>query len=135
MQHFHREVRMLEKYIKPILIVSGVVTMLPILQFFAPGFILQTSHLEITEPAGVFYAQHWGIMAFSVGFLLVYSARELKFHRSIMLAAGIEKLGLVGLALRDWNHPALAGLHAAVLFDSVCVLVYALYLLQKPSPR
>jgi len=122
---------MQEKFIRPILYISGIVTLLAGAQFLAPSFVLRTTGVPVGDVGGVFYAQHWGLMVLVVGALLVYAARHSEVRRPIMLAAGLEKLGFVGMLLTQWSEPALQGLHGAVAFDSACVVLYLIYLFRR----
>ncbi len=124
---------MLDRFIRPILWVTGCVTMLPILQFLIPETMLASSGLKITEAAGLYYAQHWGLVVFSLGGLLVYAAKDLTFHRPVMVAAVLEKVGLVGMNIYHWNNPVFERMHIAALFDGLCICLYLMYLLQKPK--
>ena len=124
---------MINKYFTQILYVTGVITMLPVLQFFAPDVILPLSKLQIGDAAGMFHVQHWGLMAFCFGGLLVYAARNPSIRKPVVLAAGIEKLGLCVLVLMAWSNPALQGLHAAVVVDGLCVVLYTLWFLSAPK--
>ena len=45
-----------------------------------------------------------------------------------MLAAGIEKAGLIGLILADWKKAHTARMRPIVIVDLVIVSVYAVYL-------
>ena len=117
---------MQEKLTRTILNVSGVVTMLAGVQFFAPALVLRASGVPVTEAAGLFYAQHWALLVLVVGALLLYAARHPEVRRPILLAVGAEKVGFVGLVLMQWQEPALQGLHLAAPFDAVCVVLYAL---------
>jgi hypothetical protein len=47
---------MSEKLIKIILIVTGLITMLPVLQFFAPEWMLQQQALAVSDDAGRLFA-------------------------------------------------------------------------------
>jgi hypothetical protein len=123
---------MVQKYFTQILYVTGVITMLPLLQFFAPAEVLRVAALQVTEDAGLFHAQHWGLLAFCFGALLVYAARHPAVRKPIVLAAGLEKLGLCALAAAGWNNPALHGLRGPLAVDGLCVLLYAAWLLTAP---
>lgn len=125
---------MTEKNIKMILLVTGLITMLPALQFLAPDWMLQQQSLSVSDDAGRLFARHWGLVVFCIGALLVYAATNTPARRAIVLAGLIQKLGLVSLLLMDWNNPALRGLHAVAVFDAVCVVVYAVYLLGNGRP-
>lgn len=119
---------MIEKYIKPILVITGLITMLPVLQFFAPDFMLQQQSLSVTDDAGRLFARHWGLVVFSIGALLVYAGTHPSARRPIVTAGLVQKLGLVVLILMNWNNPALHGLHLVAVFDALCVVLYAVYL-------
>ncbi|MFZ6757682.1 hypothetical protein ACO0K9_10775 [Undibacterium sp. Ji50W] len=124
---------MQEKSIRKVLYVSGVVTMLAGLQFLAPTLFLQASGMQVGDVTGLFFARHWGLMAFVVGALILYAVKQVEARRAILLAAATEKLGLVVMLLINWSEPALQGLHIAAIFDGTCVLLYLIYLLEKPS--
>ena len=118
-------------HISLILTITGIVTGLVVLQFFVPKPVLRLlSKLTIEDEAGLFFARHWGLLAFVIGGLLVYAADHAEARTPIMLAAAVEKAGLVALVLLQWNKPFTKGLRLAAVFDGICVLVYAAYLLR-----
>jgi len=121
---------MLSRHIDVILIVSGAVTALMVLQYLLPGLTLRLlSKIEIQDEAGRFYAQHWGILAFVVGGLLIYAGIFAAHRPPVVLAALIEKAGLVALVALRWRRPFSRGLRLPAAFDLACVVIYALYLL------
>ena len=124
---------MLDRHIAKILYITGFVTITPLLQFFAPVMNLQLSNLSVSDATGMLFAQHWGLMAACFGGLLMYAANRPAVRRPIMLAALVEKLGLVVLIVLGWNAPQLAGLHLAAFFDGACVLIFAAYLAQSST--
>lgn len=124
---------MMNKYFTAILYVTGIITMTPLAQFFAPTAVLGISGLQVGDAVGLFHAQHWGLLAFCFGALLVYAARHPEMRRPIVLAAGLEKLGLVALVAINWNTAALQGLHAALVIDGICVVLYALWWFSTPA--
>ena len=117
-----------EKTIRIILYVSGIGTMLAGLQFVAPALFLQASGMQVGDVTGLFFARHWGLMAFVVGALIIYAVRHAQARSAILLAAGLEKLGLVVMLMLNWSEPALQGLHVAAFFDGACVVLYLIYL-------
>ena len=119
---------MIEKHIKLILIITGLITMLPVLQFFAPDFMLQQQSLTVSDDAGRLFARHWGLVVFCIGALLVYAGSHPSARRPIVTAGLVQKSGLVALLLLNWNNPALQGLHIVAVFDALCVVLYAVYL-------
>lgn len=121
---------MLQRHFDKILYVTGVVTLTPLLQYFLPTLNLGLSGLLVGDDTGMLFARHWGLMAACFGALLIFVAARPNFRKPIVLAALVEKLGLVVLIALAWNNPALAGLHVAALFDGACVLLYGAYLYQ-----
>lgn len=116
--------------IEGVLLVTGVITALPILLFLFPTAGLKhLFKLGINDSAGRFFARHWGLMAFSVALLLMYASRHPELRQPVMLVALIEKAGLVAMILAQWNQPHTRGLRGVALFDGSCVIVYALFLL------
>jgi len=121
-----------DKTIKLILYVSGIVTMMPGLQFLAPTLFLEASGMQVGDATGLFFVRHWGLLVFCLGALLVYAAWRADIRRPVMFAAAGEKFGLVAVVLTSWGDPALKGLHLAAGFDAACVVLYMVYLLRKP---
>jgi len=122
---------MLTRHFDKVLYVTGAVTVTPLLQYFLPALNLGLSGLAVGDEAGLLFARHWGLMAACFGALLIYAALRPAHRNPIVCAAMAEKAGLVVLIIMGWNNPALAGLHVAAVFDGVCVLVYAAYLLRS----
>ncbi|RJG06911.1 hypothetical protein D3870_13695 [Noviherbaspirillum cavernae] len=118
-----------------ILLWTGIATMLPGLQFLFPVAALRLAGLDVSDPAGLFYARHWGLLALCMGALLVHAARNPEARRPIVFAATIEKAGLVAMVALAWRDPALQGLHLPAIFDGLCVILYSLYLWQSARTR
>ena len=120
---------MITDNIQLILMVTGFVTMLPLLQFLFPAaFLKLLNKIEIRDEAGLFFARHWGMMAFVVGGLLVYAAGHPEARLPIVGAALIEKAALVLLIAINWSKPFGKGFAVTLLFDGACCVVYGLYL-------
>ena len=117
---------MIGAHIEVILIVTGALTAIALLQFVAPAPILRMI-FGATGEIGLAVARHWGLLIFLVGALLIYAA----FHPSVrgpaMVVAVIEKaalgLGVFGTSLR--THPVAAAIAAG---ESLIALIYVLYL-------
>ncbi len=123
----------MNKYFTYILYATGFITMLPLAQFFAPTQVLALSGLQVGDAVGLLHAQHWGLLAFCFGALLFYAARHPEIRRPIVLAAGLEKLGLCALVAMAWNTPALQGMHPVLFIDGLCVVLYALWWFTAPT--
>lgn len=121
---------MIAAHIEAILWFTGVVTALPIVQFIAPRFGLKLLFkVEVHDPAGLLFARHWGLLAFTMGGLLLYAAGHPQARYPILLAAMIEKAGLVGLIAAEWNALHTRGLRLTLAFDAACSVIFAAWLL------
>jgi hypothetical protein len=118
---------MLASVIAPILLVTGIVTALPVLQFIAPGPALRLLYkLELRGETELFFARHWGLLAGAIGGLLIYASGH---PAPIVVAAMLEKAGLVGLISAGWNQPHTRGMRLVFAFDLTCTLLYGAWLL------
>ena len=119
---------MIGAHIELILIVTGAVTAIALLQFIAPAPVLRMIYGEApTDKVGLAVARHWGLLTFLIGALLIYAAFHPSVRGPVMVVAVIEKvalaLGIFGTSLR--SHPAAA---SAAAVDSLIALIYVLYL-------
>jgi hypothetical protein len=121
---------MLTAHIGAVLAVTGLITALPIILFIAPAPGLRLLFkLELADRAGLFMARHWGLLAFTIGALLVYAAGHPVVRVPVVLAALVEKAGLVALIGWQWSEPHTRGMRLTALFDGACSAVYASWLL------
>ena len=121
---------MLNEHISIILLVTGIVTAIPIFQFLFPKLTLKLMYkLEIDDQAGMLFARHWGLMAACFGGLLIYASSHEEVRVPIVAAAMLEKAGLVGVIGADWNKPHAAGMRLACVFDAACSILFAAWLL------
>jgi len=119
---------MIGAHIELILVVTGAITAIALVQFIAPAPVLRMIYGEApTDEVGLAVARHWGLLTSLVGALLIYAAFHPQVRSAVMLVAVIEKaalaLGVFGTALRA--HPAAA---VAAAGDSLIALIYVLYL-------
>jgi len=116
------------RHIAPILIVAGIITALPVLQFFFPRLMLKRlSGVALEDPAALFFARHWGLLTLTVGALVVFAAYVPEARVGIVAAVTVEKLGYAGLVFAHWQR--FPGMRAAGLFDTICSLVFSAFLL------
>ena len=121
---------MLAAHIGAVLAVTGLITTLPIILFLAPAPGLRLLFkVELADRAGLFMARHWGLLAFTIGVLLVYAAGHPAVRVPAVLAALVEKTGLVALIGWQWNEPHTRGMRLTALFDGACSAVYAAWLI------
>jgi hypothetical protein len=119
---------MIGAHIELILIVTGAVTAIALLQSIAPTPVLRMIYGEApTDKVGLAVARHWGLLTFLIGALLIYAAFHPSVRGPVMVVGVIEKAalgaGIFGTSLR--SHPAAA---SAAAGDSLIALIYVLYL-------
>ena len=119
---------MIGAHIELVLIVTGAVTAITLLQFIAPAQVLRMIFGKApTDEVSLAVARHWGLLTFLVGALLIYAAFHASVRGPAMVVAVIEKaalgLGVFGTSLR--THLVAAAIAAG---DSFIALVYVLYL-------
>ena len=124
---------MIEKHFTKILVITGIITMLPIVMFFFPWAMLSLFGLNVGREAGVPFTKHWGLLAFCFGALLVYSAKHAELRRPIVIAAAIEKIGLCVIIAMAWNEPSLQALRPILFVDGIIVFIYGVWLLSGSS--
>ena len=117
--------------ISDILYFTGAITAAMLAQFLAPkAFLSGICKIEISDEASLFFARHWGLLAFVVGGLLMYAGGHPELRFAVVLAALIEKAGFAAFVIRDFGRPYARGLRVAAMFDVICVLLYGVYLLR-----
>jgi hypothetical protein len=120
---------MLVEHFAAVLWVTGALTVTPIAQFFAPKLVLARMYqIELTDEAGLFLARHWGLLAASIGGLLLFAAAHPELRPAVVTAALVEKAGIVVAFLLVRNRPFARGLRLVAAFDALCVLLYAIWL-------
>lgn len=112
------------------IISTGIITGSMLVQFIFPRKTLQVLHkTTVSKDSALFFAGHWGLMCFVVGALLVFAGFFEVYRPPILLAAAIEKAGLIFIIIKNRNKPFYKSLYPTAAFDGLCVLVYAYYLL------
>lgn len=120
---------MLTEHFAAVLWVTGAITSLPVLQFFAPRRVLALMYrIEIADEAGLLFARHWGLLAASVGALLMFAAAHPELRPPVVAVALVEKAGIVVAFVLVRHRPFARGLRMVAAFDTGCVLLYAAWL-------
>lgn len=120
------------EHIRVILLVSGVFTLMPIVQLLLPQIGPKLLFgIEPPEGAGGLFTRHWSLLAPCFGALLIYAAWHAEIRTPLMLLAAIEKAGLVVFIIADRKKPHTARMQPIAIFDSVIVAVYATYLFHQ----
>lgn len=121
---------MLVEHFAAVLWVTGAITTVPVLQFFAPRQVLALMYrIELTEEPGLFLARQWGLIAASIGGLLMFAAAHPEARPAVVVAALVEKAGLVVAFVVVRRRPFARGLRLAAAFDAACVLLYVTWLI------
>ncbi len=120
---------MIALHIEIILLVTGVITASMLLQFLAPATMIRRNFGgELSGAASTLMARHWGLLVFCLGALLIYAAKHAEIREPVMIAAAVEKVGLIVLVLTGplRKHPMALVIACA---DTVMTLLYVGYLL------
>jgi hypothetical protein len=120
----------LVEHFAAVLWVTGAITTVPVLQFIAPRQVLALMYrIELTEEPGLFLARQWGLIAASIGGLLMFAAAHPEARPAVVVAALVEKAGLVVAFVLVRRRPFARGLRVAAAFDTACVLLYVTWLI------
>jgi hypothetical protein len=89
---------MITTHIQPILVITGLVTVLAVVMFIAPRPLMKAVfNAERPDSVTLFVARHWGLLIGLVGMLLVFAAYEPSLRAAAMAMAATEKIAAVGL--------------------------------------
>jgi hypothetical protein len=125
---------MINKIFAGIMVVSGLLTLTMLYAAVAPVAASQSMLGE--TPTGAFAAlvvPNWGILIGLMGALLIYGAFHAPSRKLALLVAGASKVAFIALVLAQ-SERYLAGLGAAVIIDSVMVVLFAAYVIfGKPA--
>ena len=119
----------LEKSIKWIMLVGGVLTASTLYAFIAPSKALVSLFGESIEgPVADVVVRNWGFLIATVGALLVYGAFRPAARPLTLTVAIVTKAVFIGLVISGprsfLQHQAGIG----VVLDTVLVLIFAIYL-------
>jgi hypothetical protein len=119
--------KLIDKTIKPFLIIAGLCTATAGLNAFLPQFTVQNIlKLPFVENYTII-VQHWGMMILLVGVFMIISAFRVSWRMPILIYSAIEKVFVVSLYLFNINRPLSAGFHGAVVMDTLIVIYLLLY--------
>lgn len=128
---------MLDRSIKWIMLVSGVLTCTMVYAAIAPHAMLQSTFGETLEgPLGELIVRNWGALIFLVGGMLIYGAFHEEVRGLVLVVAGASKVVFVALVLATGGRytSGQAGLSIAV--DAFMVMLFTAYLVtRRPLPR
>ena len=118
---------LIDKTIKPFLIIAGLCTGTAGLNAFFPQFAVQNIlKLPFVEDYTII-VQHWGMMVLLVGVFMIISAFRVSWRMPILIYSAIEKAFMVFLYLFNISRPFSAGFAGAAIMDAVIVIYLLLY--------
>ncbi len=116
---------MITEHISTILYVSGAITALGSIQFFAPTFYSKTIlNVQLKDDLTRFYFVHWGVLVLCMAILMLLAASNEVLQHPVLTVVLLEKLVLVAMILRDIKKPFTQKMKAVALFDGCCVLLF-----------
>jgi hypothetical protein len=117
----------IDKTIKPFLIIAGLCTGAAGLNAFLPQFTVQNIlKLPFIEDYTII-VQHWGMMILLVGVFIIISAFIVSWRIPVLIYSAIEKAFMAFLYLFNISRPFSAGFAGAAVMDAVIVIYLLLY--------
>jgi hypothetical protein len=121
--------KLISKYIKWVMLVSGVLTCTMIYAAFDPqAALLSTFGASISGPLAEVIVRNWGVLVFLIGAMLIYGAYNPVHRTFVIIIASISKVVFISLVVTIGDQ-YLSNAGAAIAFDSVIVVFFLLYLL------
>lgn len=119
--------RILDKTIKPFLIIAGLCTALSGMTAFLPQITVENIlKLPFVENYTII-VQHWGMMIFLLGIFMIISAFRVSWRLPVLIYGAIEKTFLIFLYFLNISHPFSTGFLGAAVVDAIIVIYLLLY--------
>jgi hypothetical protein len=116
-------------YVNIMLYVTGIFTAGVIVLFFVPQWAFdKILNITLTDEVTIFIARHWGLLIGIFGLLIICSVHNPAIRPTILIAAVIEKAVIVLMILKNIKKEFTKGLRGVLVFDTICVILYLLYL-------
>src|SRR6185436_3703354 len=93
---------MVIRYIKPLMIVSGVLTTTMVYAAIAPAAALESTFGEsLSGPVAELVVRNWGVLIALVGLMLIHGAFNPSTRSLALLAASVSKVAFIALVLSN----------------------------------
>jgi len=116
-------------YVNIMLYVTGIITASTGSAFFFPTtYLRKVFKIQLKDGGSVLFARHWALLVGIFGLLIICSAHNPAIRSTILIAAIIAKAAIVLMILKDIKKDYTNGLKGVVVIDTVCVVLYILYL-------
>ena len=100
------------------------------LQFFFPDlYANKILKIELVDDVSRFYFAHWGLVVLSISIMLVSASFIPEMQKPVAFATLIEKAPLAFLVFKNYKKPYAKMMLPAAMFDTVCSVLYMLFLL------
>jgi hypothetical protein len=117
--------QLIQKALKPVLIIGGLGTAAASLYAVAPQFAVENiAGLEFIQDYTIF-VQHWGVMVGLIGIMMVVAAFKPSWVVPLLIYACIEKVFMVYFALSNAGQSYSEGFWVPATMDGI-IVVYAL---------
>ncbi|MGB8816711.1 MAG: hypothetical protein WCC66_02205 [Rhizobiaceae bacterium] len=123
--------------IKPVLLISGLITSTMLFAAIAPDAALQSMFGEtVAGPLAALVVRNWAILVTLVGLALAYAAFRPAARNLVLVMATLSKLAFISLVLAYGFSKTAAGVSIAVDAAFVCVfLIYLVANFKRNSPK
>ncbi len=120
----------METYLAPVLLITGIITLLAGVGLLMPRKTLAMLFgIDTPDAATLLLARHWSLLIGLVGGLLIYAAYHPEIRAPVMVAGAIEKLILGALVIASplrKRPPTLVAVGA----DTIMALLYIFFLIR-----
>ena len=113
---------LIDKTVKPVLIVGGAGTALAGVDAFLPQFAVENVQSLEWVPDYTIFVQHWGIMVSLMGVFMIAAAFKKSWRTPILLYSLIEKAFMVFLVFSNLSHAFSRGFLAPAVMDAFIVV-------------
>lgn len=129
------QLKFIERHIKWIMLISGLMTCTMVLALIAPKMALEHTFGQSLEgPLAEVVVRSWGALITLIGAMLVFGAYRPEYRSFILVVASVSKLIFVGLVLSVGSqYLGKAGL--TIAFDGVLAVVFIAYLLGEKGNK
>jgi hypothetical protein len=122
--------KLLDRSIKWVMLVSGLLTCTMFYAVIAPDAMLQSNFGQtIDGPVAQIVVRNWGALIGLMGLLLIYGAYQVSARRVALLIAGTSKVVFIALVLSLGQEFLQFQVGVSVAVDTVMVVLFAAYLL------
>jgi hypothetical protein len=128
---------MLDRSIKWIMLVSGVLTTTMIYAAIAPHAMLQSTFGETLEgPLAELIVRNWGALIFLIGAMLIYGAFRPEVRVLVLAVAAASKAVFIALVLSSGARYTGGQAGISIAVDALMVMLFMAYLVtRRPLPR